>query len=145
MKTPTKYIQAQQRLIELCAQNEEWLSQLIYHKGVAWLENRYKNVRPTINLLSNSKAFWSWWRNQMNLQIVEFIETIDLHPEMYHAGKAGYLTPELQQYILLQFSHFISTYRCVYPNEVVWKLAEKEMYAAVDVELQTKHHETVSK
>jgi hypothetical protein len=137
MKTTDKHQAAQARLIELCAQNEEWLSQLIYHKGIAWLEHRYKNVRPTIQLFSKSKAFWTWWTNQMNIQMVEFLETIDLHPEMYHTGKGGYLTPEWQKYILFQFMHFISTYRCVYPNEVVWRMAEKEMYAAVDQELQS--------
>lgn len=135
MKTQTQ--QSHDRLIELCAQDEQWLQELVYHKGLAWLDHRYTTNRTTIKLLSQSKAFWSWWKNQMNLQIVEFLETIDLHPAMYHTGKGGYLTPELQKYTLFQFMHFISTYRCVYPNEVVWRMAEKEMYAAVDVELQS--------
>lgn len=136
MSNSQKYQEAQARIVELCGQDQEWLQQLTYHKGVAYLEHRYKKVRTTINLLSRSRAFWAWWQNQMNIRIVEFLETIDMQPEMYHTDKGGYLTPALQKYILMQFLHFISTYRSVYPNEVVWKAAEKEMYQAVDAELK---------
>lgn len=130
------YEQHRTRLVELTGQSNDWLAELVYHKGEAYLQERFGKVKTTIKLLEGLKSYWRWWDNQMNVRIVEFLEMIDLMPEMYHTDKDGFLTPKLQDYIFLQFMHFLATYREVYPNDVVWKLAEKELYAAVDVELK---------
>lgn len=132
----TKHQQAQARLFELTGMDADWYNEFVYNKGTEWLNERYKRVRGTIRVLETKKAFWNWWRNQMNLRLVEFLEVLDLPAEMYGNHRHSYLTPEWQKYLLMQYMAYNSTFKDVYPNDVVWRMAEKEMYQAVTEEMK---------
>ena len=126
-----------QRMLKLLNVNQEWLSQLIYEYGLAYIHDVLKLRGAQRKQAESCKTYWDWWLNEwanrdfeLNKQVqIDFYGTMEINVKELKKAEFPTIMPCVYFSDHEEFQRFYSTFH-FYRN--IPAIQEKEVLEDIE-------------